>query len=175
MAARADAALGAIDRTAAAAAQGVGKVATKVLGEQNLAVVASLNSKAEEAAAAVHARGKNYFRLCNMITDAVAGFFAKYTCIVFFFSLLGFCLAAGLLAYTEQNADPLFGFGCVDLCTLLYAACLPLPTPPAHSRSHEPPSPTHAHPPHPLQEDAHCLAPCSDHHCDCGQQLSDAH
>ena len=110
---KAGAALGALDRHAAAAAQGVGKVAQRALGEQNVAFAAAMNAKAEEAAAAVHARGKNYFRLCNVIVDSVAGFFAKYTCIVFFFSLLGFCLAAGLLAYTQQNADPTYGFGCV--------------------------------------------------------------
>jgi hypothetical protein len=115
--AKADSALGAMDRTGQAALMTAGRVARGALGGENsdkaVALAQQLNAKAEEAAKAVHARGRNYCRLVNVLVDAFAGFFARYSCIVFFFNLVGFILSACLLAYTEQNSDPSKGFGCV--------------------------------------------------------------
>jgi hypothetical protein len=113
MAEKIGATLDTIDRASAQAAEVVAKRAKAALGERNVELAASLNAKAEGACAAGFARGMTFFRLFGMLVEAFAGALAKFSIVVFFFSLLGFCLAAGLLAYTEQNADPVLGFGCV--------------------------------------------------------------
>lgn len=73
-------ALSAIDKHSTAAASGALNLTKRALGESNVALASALNARAEEAASKVHAYGKNYFRMCNLVLDACAGFFAKFSC-----------------------------------------------------------------------------------------------
>ena len=76
-----------------------------------MASISAANAQAERVAALAHAKGRDYCRIVRAVFHAVTGVFASRAWLTFLISLFPFCFAAGLLAWTEQNKDPLLGMG----------------------------------------------------------------
>lgn len=113
---------------------GLGRVANTVVGEQGtaqaVALVTDLNRRAEDAAALAHAAGHDNFKRLRGCFLAITGIFARYSAVAFLCSIPPFALAVALLLYTEQNKNPLLGFGPTHttwreaLCSIAIAATL---------------------------------------------------
>lgn len=75
-----------------------------------VAAVTQANAKAEQIASAAHSRGKDYFTVLRKFASRATGAFANNAIVCFIVAIFPFSFAAGLLAYTVNNSDPMTGF-----------------------------------------------------------------